>query len=381
MAWEKRKSHSYFYLHHRLPDGRKVKEYFGRGFHANMASGFLQLRKLATWMHQQAMSELKAETQEADELLKSFSESVSKFVTVEMLAVGYHNSRSRGWRKIMQTDLNAEKAITKDAAVNGNKAPKRSKGTSSKSSKDSKAASSPVSQNKAGSTANSSGAPVKSPVRSAPRISRKKAEALREAAEQFRTESATQPSRKAGSQADYSEISDTVETELPPPAKPVEEMSLDELIAAATEGDTAAMSRLRPMMHKDPSRFQQIGDLGSLAEEQWLHVNCRKNLYFRECLKGHIDEMRAQHLEEGNSPIERLLIEEVLLTWLRHNFWISCETGSLQKNPGSKVLKFNADQTKGAQRMYLKAIAELRDFRKLKSRLPSATASSVAETE
>jgi hypothetical protein len=370
MGWEKRKSKSYFYLHRRLSDGRKVKEYFGRGFHANMASGFLQLRKVATWMHQQAMSELKAETQEADELLNNYSESVSEFVADKMSAVGYHNSRSRGWRRMMKTDLNAEKEITKDAAVNGNKAPKRSKGTSSKSSKDSKAASSPVSQKRAGSTANPSGSPAPSPGRSTAQVSEAKAK-------RFRMASAAPSMNGVG----YSEISDIVETELPPPAKPVEEMSPDELTAAATEGDSAAMNRLRPMMQKNPSHFQQIGDLGALAEEQWLHVHYRKNLYFRECLKGHIDEMRAQHLEEGNSPIERLLIEEVLLTWLRHNYWISWETSSLQKTPGSKVLKFSMDQTRGAQRMYLKAIAELRDFRKLKSRLPSATASSVAETD
>ncbi len=377
MAWEKRKSRRYFYLHHRLPDGRKVKEYFGRGFHAQMASGFLQLRKLATWMYQQAMSELKTETQEADELLKSFSESVSKCLTVEMLAVGYHNSRSRGWRKFMQTDLSAEKAMTKDSAVSANKATGRSKGTSSESGKDSKAMSNPVSQNKVGSTVNSIGRTAAAAGDFTAGMSEEAKQFSRNLFEQSQRRSATQPSRKAG----YSEISDTVEAELPPPAKPVEEMSPDELIAAATDGDTAAMSRLRPMLQKNPSRFQQIGDLGAMAEEKWLGVHCRKNLYLRECLKMHIDEMRAQHLAEGNSPIERLLIAEILLTWLRHNFWISMETRSLQESPGSKVLKFNAEQTKGTQRMYLKAIAELRDFRNLKSRLPSATASFVGETE
>lgn len=285
----------------------------------------------------------------------------------------------------MQTDLSAEKVITKDSAVSANKATGRPKGTSSESGKDSKVILSPVSQNKAGSTVNSSGAPVISPVRSTARVSGKAANAFRVAAEQFRTESATplfgKAGGKAGGKVGYSEISDTVEAELPPPAKPVEEMNPDELIAAAMEGDTAAMSRLRPMLQKNPSRFQQIGDLGAMAEEKWLGVHCRKNLYLRECLKMHLDEMRAQHLVEGNSPIERLLIAEILLTWLRHNFWISMETRSLQESPGSKVLKFNAEQTKGTQRMYLKAIAELKDFRNLKSRLPSATASSVAETE
>ncbi len=179
----------------------------------------------------------------------------------------------------------------------------------------------------------------------------------------------------------YSEISDMVEAEFTPPAKPVEEMSPDELIAAATDGDAAAMSRLRPMMREYPSRFQQIGDLGAMAVEKWLDVHCQKDLYLRECLQMHLAEMREQHLAEGNSPIERLLIEEVLLSWLRHKFWISREAGSLQNSPGTKILKLTADQTRGAQRMYLKAIAELRKFRHIKVRLPSATASCEAETD
>ena len=177
--------------------------------------------------------------------------------------------------------------------------------------------------------------------------------------------------------ASDSEIPDTVDAECPPPAKPVEEMSPEELIAAATKGDAAAISRLRPMMRKYPHRFEQIGDLGAMAVEKWLDVHCRQNLYLRECLKLHIDEMRAQHLAEGNSPTERLLVEEVLLSWLRHKFWISREAGSLPQAPGTKVLKFCTDQTRGTQRMYLKAIAELRKFRDVKVRLPS----SVAETD
>ncbi|NQV26095.1 MAG: hypothetical protein HQ518_17185 [Rhodopirellula sp.] len=377
MGWEKRKSQSYFYLHHRLRDGRKVKEYFGRGVDAHIASNFLQLRKMAKCVLRQAMSELRAETQEADELLNNYSESVSDFLAAEMRAVGYHNSRSRGWRKMMKTDLNPEKEMAKDSAVSVSKKPRRSKGTTAKEGNKSKPVSSPASKNRAGSTKNSSGSAVASPVRSTAQRSEAKAKAVRDAAEGFRMESAISLSDNVG----YSESPDTVEVEIAPPAKPVEEMSPEELIAAATEGDSAAMSRLRPMMREFPSRFRQIGDLGAMAVDKWLDVHCRMNLYLREHLKMHLAEMRAQHLAEGNSPIERLLIEEVLLSWLRHNYWISFEARSLQSNAGTKVLKFTADQTKGAQRMYLKAIAELRKFRNIKVRLPSATASSVAETD
>lgn len=373
MAWEKRKSKSYFYLHQRLPDGRKVKEYFGRGVDAHMASGFLQLRKFAKWSQQRAMSELRTETQEADELLNNYSESVSEFVAAEMLAVGYHNSRSRGWRKMMKTDLNPEKEMAKDSAVSTKKKSGRPKGTAPNDGKTSKPSSSPVSQKRAGSAGSSSGTAAPSPGRSTARVSEAKAKRFRDAAEGFRTESATPLIDNVG----YSEIPDTVDSESSPPARPVEEMSPDELIAAAIKGDTAAMNRLRPVMRQNPSRFQQIGDLGVMAAEKWLDVHCRQNLYLRECLKLHIDEMRAQHLAEGNSPTERLLVEEVLLSWLRHKFWISREAGSLPQAPGTKVLKFYTDQTRGTQRMYLKAIAELRKFRDVKVRLPS----SVAETD
>ena len=377
MAWEKRNSQTYFYLHQRLPDGRKVKEYLGRGVDAHLASCFLQLRKLANWTHRRAMSELRAETQEADELLNDYSKSVSEYLVAEMRAAGYHNSRSRGWRKAMKTDLNSEKETTKSSAVSASKKPGRSKGTSSKGGKQSKPNSSPASQNRAGSTKSSSGAAVTSPARSTARRSAAKVKAVQDAAEGFRMGPGTLPIDDVG----YSEIPDTVEAEIAPPAKPVEEMTPDELIAAAMDGDAAAMSRLRPMMRKNPSCFLQIGDLGAMAVEKWLDTHCRKDLYLREHLKMHLAEMRAQHLAEGNSPIERLLIEEVLLSWLRHKFWISREAGSLQNSPGTKILKLTADRTGGAQRMYLKAIAELRKFRHIKVRLPSATASCEAETD
>jgi len=366
MAWEKRKSKSYFYLHRRLSDGRKVKEYFGRGADAHIASGFLQLRKFATWTHQRAMSELKAETQEADELLNNYSESVSGFVAVEMLAVGYHNSRSRGWRKMMKTDLHSEKEMTKDSSASANKKTGRPKGTTPKNGQNTKPSSSPVSQKRAGSTTNPSGAAATSPARSTARRSEAQAKKLRDAAEGFRMG----PAAPSVDDVGYSEIPDTVDAECPPPAKPVEEMSPEELIAAATKGDAAAISRLRPMMRKYPHRFEQIGDLGAMAVEKWLDVHCREDLYFRECLQEQVAEMRAQHLAEGNSPTERLLVEEVLLCWLRHKFWISGEARSLAQAPNTKALKFNADQTRGAQRMYLKAIAELRKFRDVKARLP-----------
>ena len=389
MGWEKRKSKMYFYLHQRLPDGRKKKQYYGHGFDAKMTHHFLMLRQVERTFAVETFRQLKAVTQEADELLNSYCKGVSELVAVEMLAAGFHNSRSRGWRKIMTTELNEMNEGAETSTVSASTKSRRSKkGSASREDETSKPTASQAKQEKKGSGAPSNGATVTSPLRSAPRTSKATAKALRTSAEQFRMEldkplfdkandhekprcsastsgghtaaaAATQPIGNAGD----SENSDTGNVESPPPAKPVEEMNKEELITAAKRGNKEALSLLRPLMQKDANRYQMLGDLGLRSREKWLDVHCKEDLYLRECLGMHLKSKRAALLAEGNSPIEQLLIEEVLGTWLRHTFWITFDANSIRSNPGSKALKFGMEQTRAAQRMYLKALAELRDSR------------------
>ena len=386
MGWEKRKSKMYFYLHKRLPDGRKRKQYYGHGFDAKMTYHFLWLRQVERTFAAETLRQLKAQTQEADELLNSYCKSVSELVAVEMLVAGFHNSRSRGWRKIMKTDLNKMNEGIETSTVNVGTKPRRSKGAASKDDETSKPTASEAKQKKKGSRSPSNVAPVASPVRSAPRTSGVAAKALRTAAEQFRLEldtpfgkadnheqprctastsgghtAAAAATRAIGNAGD-GENSDKGNIEDPLP-KPVADMSQNELKVAAKRGNIDAMNRLRPLMQKDANRYQMLGDLGLRSREKWLDVHCKEDLYLRECLGMHLKSKRAALLAEGSSPIEQLLIEEVLVMWLRHTFWITFDANSIRSNPGSKALKFGMEQTSGAQRMYLKAIAKLQDYR------------------
>jgi len=159
---------------------------------------------------------------------------------------------------------------------------------------------------------------------------------------------------------------------LPPPI-PVEEMTKEQLIAAARKGNAVAMRRLRPMMWADRDRQEQLGNLGSLSMKRWLDFHCGQDLHLRERLWIRSQGLREALLSEGDSLSEKLMVDEILVCELRHHCWISLEVKSLKIEDGHKLSKFVEEQSRTSQRMYLKAIAALRDFRIVKPRMSSAT--------
>jgi len=107
VAWETRDgSNQYFYLNQRLPDGRIRKKYFGNRLLAEVES--LRLEKKA-----EARCQLAAEhqlTATAESLLKQHLRSTRDVTHALMIAIGFTNERSRGWRQIpmialQETDL------------------------------------------------------------------------------------------------------------------------------------------------------------------------------------------------------------------------------------------------------------------------------------
>ena len=355
MGWETRKSNSYFYEHRRLPDGRKVKQYFGKGLAAHMEANFLTLRKAARHVEAEALRQMQAETLEADELLRSYCEGVSEFIATEMFFAGFHNPRSRGWRHIMITESDVATECAETSTATAGKKPRRSKGDTSTGKKPAKPVSSQAPREEHSSRSTSNG--------HAARMSREAQQLNQQLHEKFMRESAANQTDKPGDAGKTNNASE--------PSKSVEEMSFEELRVAAKGGNATVMKRLRAMMLENADHYCQFGNLGGKAIVKWLDVHCRENLYQRECLRLNIQSMRTQHWEEGDTQIERLLIEEILLCWLRHKHWIDLETSMHQKPPCLKSLKFTIEQTQKSQRMYLKALGKLQDYRNAKARLPS----------
>ena len=96
MAWERRKSgRRYFYLSARLSDGGVRKRYFGNGLLAEVES----LRLERQQAQRDALVQEKQFTASVDLLLAQHVQSTSDLVDASLLVAGFHNPKSRGWRR------------------------------------------------------------------------------------------------------------------------------------------------------------------------------------------------------------------------------------------------------------------------------------------
>jgi len=96
VAWEKRASgHEYFYLSRRLPDGRIRKEYFGKGIRAEVEA--MRLEQKAR--QRQEDTQRKIELEKLETLAEEYASTTRVLFEAHLFAAGYHNPKSRGWRK------------------------------------------------------------------------------------------------------------------------------------------------------------------------------------------------------------------------------------------------------------------------------------------
>ena len=99
MAWEERGKKKYYYRNMKQPDGSWKKTYFGKGLRAEVES-MIREKQQAQKRKQRDISKQVASAKTAH---KRQQKSTVDLVNLMMAADGYHNSASRGWRKISKT--------------------------------------------------------------------------------------------------------------------------------------------------------------------------------------------------------------------------------------------------------------------------------------
>src|SRR4051812_32472564 len=89
------------------------------------------------------------------------------------------------------------------------------------------------------------------------------------------------------------------------------------VVAQAKKGDTAVLPRLRELLDAHPALWQRYGDLAAQAEQSWAALAAGPDQYLRECLLRQAQAMRGELAGPDAGPMERLLVERVVLTWLQ----------------------------------------------------------------
>ncbi len=126
--------------------------------------------------------------------------------------------------------------------------------------------------------------------------------------------------------------------------------------------DVEALSKL---FEESPYIWQQVGNLAARVKDSIIAAQCGKSHIVIEATKKKVAEMRDQLGWQDSSQLEKIIIEQVCLNWLRLN---SLEMTHDQKTRESHTLPVGEHWDKlltQAQKRYLRACESLAKVRKL----------------
>jgi hypothetical protein len=88
---------------------------------------------------------------------------------------------------------------------------------------------------------------------------------------------------------------------------------LQDLIRRAQAGDGSALPSLRVALDEAPDLWREAGSLADQVQKEMLQQVAGADLILRETMERSQSELRAELSDPDPSPLERLLIERVLI--------------------------------------------------------------------
>ena len=131
------------------------------------------------------------------------------------------------------------------------------------------------------------------------------------------------------------------------------------------------LAELRRFFDEDPELWRTTGNMARRTLDHLLRTYYSQSAYLRECVSRRVKEMREQLGYEESSPLERILIEQILVCWV--NLYV------LEINSATKLCESHSTETglywdrrlTGAQRRFRRASESLARVRKLSRNTPA----------
>ncbi len=146
----------------------------------------------------------------------------------------------------------------------------------------------------------------------------------------------------------------------------VDAPELDEvrtLLARAATGDRDALPALRALLDGRPGVWEKLGDLAAHVQMAWVDRIGRSDVAVKEALGRRAEALRSELAAPGASPLERLLIDRVVATWLE------VHAADLDAAVASDVLPEKVElamkRQEAAGRRHTRAIESLANVRRL----------------
>ncbi len=139
------------------------------------------------------------------------------------------------------------------------------------------------------------------------------------------------------------------------------------LLAAADKGDAKAMARLRELAKTTfPNLWDAFGDLAETAEHHLVKMAVGEAAFQAEAVKKKLETMRREIAGPNPSPLERLLVERIVLCWVQVQYQ-DARAGMMLQQPSYSIssLEHRTREAERAERRYIQAIKALATVRRL----------------
>ena len=140
---------------------------------------------------------------------------------------------------------------------------------------------------------------------------------------------------------------------------------LADLVARARQGDREVLPALRAYLDDHPEVWRVVGDLAVQAREIWLDLVAGSDMLLAESIRKKMDDMRLELAGPSPTPLESLLVERILVTWLQVSH--ADAMAGQARGPGATaaVRQELAKRQESAQRRYLASVKQLAVVRRL----------------
>ena len=144
---------------------------------------------------------------------------------------------------------------------------------------------------------------------------------------------------------------------------------LQRLVQRAEGGDETVLGELRVALNANPWVWERYGDLAKQSQGAWLQLVAGNNLLLLESARRKAEQLRAELAGPAPSPLERLLIERIVATWLQVHYSDASYAQLKGTNPAQHTAALQRQNS--AQQRYLQAAKALATVRKLLRPAPS----------
>jgi hypothetical protein len=151
--------------------------------------------------------------------------------------------------------------------------------------------------------------------------------------------------------------------EIEEPGKTLEK--LHDLLRLAEKGEENALPEIRRILNEHPNLAREFVDLAKVAEDVLIEYMTREqDLATKELMRCQLEAMKAEIAGNDHSPLERLLSERVVVTWLEVQLFQALYVRNM-RNLSITQAEYRQKRLDRAHRRHLSAIRALAQIRKL----------------